>query len=206
MSRIDDTTHRIQSGWLAKEIIVNSFWFLAFAGISALIGSFPRSTDFQPEDVFGLWIIERLPGLFIGLFLFFPLYLLLRKMNYHYSLEDKFLVVEQGIFAKQKRHIPYASLQNVLLMRTFLDTLFGFVTVSIENASGVAGGMMPARSWYWRDRGRHSYLINVMLARMMGIFGNRVSIPGLSARDAVQFRDALLEKFQESRRPDVSGL
>src|SRR5438045_1903778 len=39
--------------------------------------------------------------------------IMLRRSNFHYAIEDKFITIKQGILSKQQRHIPYGVIQNI---------------------------------------------------------------------------------------------
>ena len=126
--------------------------------------------------------------------------LLLQKVNFHFSVEEKSLVLTQGVINKQQRFVPYSVIQNLLITRDLADMALGWATLIIENASGAAGNTTY--------RGRYSRVqITNMVVVGLGSMGNRISIPGLKLSDAEDLRNVLLQKMKESpQKTDNSGL
>jgi putative membrane protein len=58
-------------------------------------------------------------------------------LSYRYAVEGAELVIRQGIFSRERRHVPLARIQNVSLHRNPLHRLFGVAEVQLESAAGV---------------------------------------------------------------------
>lgn len=131
--------------------------------------------------------------------------MILRKINFHYSIEDDFLILNQGILSKQQRHIPYGVIQNIFVKQDIFDRLFGLASLAIENAAQGAGyraaggqkvfGLMAAGNQQTRQ------------VDVIGFSGNKVSIPGLLKADAETLKQIVLQKMKENPIEDSqSGL
>ena len=109
------------------------------------------------------------------------------RANFHYSLEDDFIVFHQGIITKQQKNLPYAVIQDLIIYRDIADRLFGLASLSIENAS-FGGGQV------YGDGG-------------IGFIGNAATIPGLKKQNAEALKSILLSKIKSHTSLDnKSGL
>ena len=57
-------------------------------------------------------------------------------LRYTYKLEHDELRIEEGIFVRKKRYIPYERIQSIDFSEGMLQRLFGLVKVQIETAGG----------------------------------------------------------------------
>lgn len=124
-----------------------------------------------------------------------PLYfifIIFRRKMFHYSVEDNFLFLEQGILKKQQRHIPYGVIQNLFIKQDLFDRIFGIASLVIENASQGAGVL--ARKERQKKR-----------IEMLGFSGNEVSIPGLANQDAEKLKQIILQKIKENPVKDTGA-
>jgi len=129
--------------------------------------------------------------------------LVIRRNFFHYSLEDKFMVLRQGIISRQERNIPYGVIQNIFVKQGLLDRIFGLASLAIENASSGAGASSAPQM--------KSFSLSASYSRKqpeaMGFSGNKVSIPGLSKNDAETLKEIVLQKMKENPVEDSqSGL
>lgn len=128
-----------------------------------------------------------------------PFYLIanpLIRANFHYSTEEKFFVVKQGVFSKKQRNLPYGVIQNVLVKQDWFDRVFGLASFSVENASQGGG------------RGFFSGLrSHKQQGETVGSSSNKVNIPGLKKKDAEALKLVLLQRMKENPIEDnQSGL
>ena len=129
---------------------------------------------------------------------------LLQRANFHYSIEDKFLTLKQGILSKQQRHIPYGVIQNIFVKQDLFDRIFGLASLTVENASQGAGSQNAGTSKIFgmtvSNKKRES-------VEMVGFSGNKVSIPGLTKQNAEVLKGIVLQKMKENPIEDSqSGL
>ncbi len=116
---------------------------------------------------------------------------ILKRVNFHYSIEEKFLTLKQGILSKQQRHIPYGVIQNLFVKQDLFDKIFGLASLTIENASQGAGALAAPQQ----------------KVEMVGFSGNKVSIPGLKKANAETLKAIILQKMKENPIEDSqSGL
>lgn len=106
--------------------------------------------------------------------------LVLKRSNFHYSLDDKYLNIDQGVFKKSQVHIPYHSIQDVIITQNILDKIFGTTFLIIENFSGSDG------------------FVSRKGPEPIGVVGNRINIPGLRPKDAETLRDIILKQIKNN--------
>jgi uncharacterized membrane protein YdbT with pleckstrin-like domain len=146
---------------------------------------------------------EQNNGMFI---LYFPIIFVLiagqvvvnalKRSCLHYSLEDAFMVVRQGVLVKQERRIHYGKIQDISVRRQFSDRIFGIASLMIENAAQGSLAISP------------SYILGKHQAgnEIFGSVGNVVNIPGLGKNDAELLKEAISQKIKENPAEGTSGL
>lgn len=102
----------------------------------------------------------------------------LKRKNFHFSLEDQYLRVRQGVLSKEQRNLPYSAIQNIILSRSLFEKIFGLATLQIENA--VKPGFYSQR--------------DSQKVSAVGSYDNKLVIPGLSKSDAENLKIDILRK------------
>ena len=125
---------------------------------------------------------------FLFLFLFLPMFLyysnvILQRINFHYTIEDKVFALKQGFITKKQSYIPYGTIQNILISQDLFDRILGVTTLKIENASQGADGDSTKRGAF---------------ALEIGVNGNQIIIPGLLKQHAEFLRENILQKVKEN--------
>lgn len=176
----------IEPVWVLKSalpsILGSSITFIWFFLIVFPFNSIRE--DKQPElrfVIFGLLMLFIL----LPMLLHFLINIFIRK-NFHYSLDDKFLNVRQGILSKQNRHLPYGVIQNVMIQKGILDRIFNLATLTIENAASAGGAGMLINANFQQNTG----------GEMLGFKSNLIRIPGLSFQNAENLKNLILEKIK----------
>ena len=145
-------------------------------------------------------VFMNVVALFFGryfpvLVLAFPVYLIANPLirgNFHYSLEEKFFIIRQGVISKKQRNLPYGVIQNVFVKQDLFDRIFGLAKLIIENASQ-SGGARNIRT--------------SQESESVGAAGNKVNIPGLKKQYAEELKNLILNKIKENPIEDSqSGL
>ncbi len=139
-------------------------------------------------------------GLFFGyyfpyLVILIPFWLIanpLIRSRFHYTTEEKFFDVQQGVFSKKQRHLPYGVIQNIVVKQDWFDRVFGLASLTVEDASqgggkGLFGGSKSFRLSGSRQQGQS-----------VGSSGNKVNIPGLKKKDAEALKLILLQRMKEN--------
>lgn len=164
-----------------------------------------------------LWVFKGpafllLFNILFVLFGFYNLYLLFAfffylvanpiiRSRFHYAVEDKYLVVNQGVFKKIQRNLPYNVIQNVFVKQDLFDRVFGLASLRVENASD--NGMSPKKKSFWFQGSAKSSGIS----DSVGSSGNKINIPGLRKGHAEALRGLVLQKMKENPLSDnLSGL
>jgi uncharacterized membrane protein YdbT with pleckstrin-like domain len=192
---IDERKYPIRKLWILKSVLrtVSSlFSLIIFLYIIDYLGK------------------ESFPPFFIAVFILFallqPIYYFLKRKFFHYTIDEKFLNLKQGILSKQERHIPYGVIQNVFVKQDLFDRFFGLASLLVENAAQGAG-IDPI------ERGD----LGMTLANLsrknrenietVGFSKNRVSILGLSKENAEILKNIVLQKMKDNPIDDnQSGL
>ncbi len=148
-------------------------------------------------------------SLYIPLIIIFAIFhfvvTILRRATFHYSIEDNFLTLQQGILSKQQRHIPYGVIQNLFVKQDLFDRIFGLASLAIENAS--QGGSNVDNQQEQKVFGLRVGNQRRQQVEMVGFSGNKVSIPGLTKANAEILKGIVLQKMKENPIEDSqSGL
>ena len=123
---------------------------------------------------------------------------ILRRSNFHYALEEKFVVLHQGIISKQNRNVPYGRIQGVFVNQKLFERIFGLASVTFEDYSQGGKSGMSVDGYVGSGKSRREAL---------GFVGNKIHIPGLKKADAEALKAALLQKVKENPIEDnQSGL
>lgn len=180
---------------------VESIWIL-----KSILGSIIAVVILSPFFLFGLnggeFSIYMI--IYLGFIPFNLVITMLRRVNFHYSIEDKFMTLKQGILSKQQRHIPYGVIQNVYVKQDLFDRLFSLASLTLENASQGGGNQS-----YGQTKVFGMTVSNRKQERteMVGFSGNKVSIPGLTKSNAEILKGFVLKKMKENPIDDnQSGL
>ena len=205
-----------QAGWQNSDIQE------AFNAISALASSVTAPPQLTNEivteknyPITKLWIFKS-PIIFVvisivvwspDLAILSPILLianLLIRANFHYSTEDKFLVVKQGVFSKKQRNLPYGVIQNIFVKQDVFDRIFGLASLRIENASQGGGGFFSGNKSFLGLKLGRTYQ---QQDETLGSSGNKVNIPGLKKSSAESLKAVILQRMKENPIEDSqSGL
>jgi membrane protein YdbS with pleckstrin-like domain len=145
--------------------------------------------------IFGIWI----PYFVIAVPFFLVANPLIRA-NFHFLLDDKYFKIKQGVLSKKERSLPYGVIQNIIIKQDLYDRIFKIGSLVVENASDSGGAN---RKFLGMTIGN----INNKQSEFLGFKGNKVSIPGLSVKDAEKLKEIMLQKIKENPIDSVqSGL
>lgn len=175
---ITDKEFPVQKAWLKKQAAV-----VVILAVVVIIGFFSDDTATGIGTTFfvSACILTAAAAL---------LYQSLVRAHFHYQLDENFLTVREGVFNRAERHIPYGTLQDVLLSQDIIDRLVGISTLRLENA--VQGGQEKSK----RRSGALYFGMFQKLA-LIGSLPNGVIVPGLKKEHAENLRAALLQKVKD---------
>lgn len=140
------------------------------------------STAFSPDtQVLLAWIFVGFSGLYV---LWSFIKLILWVSNYRYVFESEFITQRVGIITVEEKHMPYSSVQNILVKQGLIDRLLGIADVQIENAAtGVVGnykGIVKTASSSITIEGLFLKEAEALATQLRtALFGNRASATGL---------------------------
>lgn len=192
---ITEKNYPIRNIWLFKQVFVVIiilpiyFFFFIFSTNSGSVSSK------VPEA-----LILILPIILVfGLVLAIPFIIkVLQRSNFHYSLEDHYIALHQGVISKQNRNVPYGRIQGVFVNQNLFDRVFGLASLTFEDYSDGGISVMSADGYIGSGKSRHEAL---------GFVGNKIHIPGLKKDDAETLKAIILQKIKENPIEDnQSGL
>ena len=191
MEVITEKEYPIRNIWLFKRffcailILFVYFLFSIFVGDGSLVSA----------NV----IFVMFPLFLIILFLLVAPFIidLLQRMNFHYSFDEHFVTLHQGIISKKNRNVPYGRIQGVFVSQKLFDRIFGLASLTFEDFSQGGQSYMDADG-YTGGKSRRE---------VIGFMGNKIHIPGLKKEDAEKLKSIILQKIKESPIEDgQSGL
>ena len=180
---ISEKDYPVQKLWILKMLLISILG-------SAVLGFFLLS---EKNDGMAL------PSFIATFIIIFPVFFglisgILRRANFHYSLENKFLTIKQGVISKHQKHTPYGVIQNIIVKQDLFDRLLRLTSLIIENASHGGG--------YQQVKNRQKHQVETI-----GFHGNRITVPGLTKQDAESLKKIILQKMKENPIEDgQSGL
>ena len=98
------------------------------ASVTALI-IFVLRKSFTPEYLPYMFFI------WLAIWIVLAIYQLVWLSSFYFELTPQFILMRSGIIARQEKHVPYRTVQDVILSRNFIDQLLGLSTVTVENAA-----------------------------------------------------------------------
>lgn len=171
-----DETYPIEPIWVLKNTF-NSL-LLLFFGV--------------PIITFILWLDLQANGLFVFFLIFFILFVplhfiinVIRRSTFHYTFGDSFLSIHQGMINKKNRQLHYGVIQNIIMIQSILDRIFGLTTIAIQNSSPPNAAQLKAQATRY-------------ISATPKFFGNITIIPGLTKENAEIIKAALLKKIKET--------
>ena len=195
---ITEKDYPVRDVWVLKSIF---YFFPAYIILLIYIFTYFWLDDVPEKSVN---VSDFYPFLFFtGFIIFNTILTVLMKANFHYSIEEKYLTLKQGIISKKQRYIPYGVIQNLFVNQDLFDRIFGLASLTIENASqgsGVLSGEERVFGLRFRIRQRQR-------VGMIGFFANKIIIPGLTKANAEVIKGVILQKMKENPIDDnQSGL
>lgn len=195
-----DRDYRVQALWVLK----NAWWLWALPPVFLLIliqsclvyapgclPSLPSIEDLRRAVNLNTWTSSDwfiLPLFAIWAFRF-PVADLLSCAHFHFALQDDGIVFQQGTFFAHARSVPYRAVRKVSLTRDWFDKIFGWASLTIEDASQPEPG-------FWDDKmTSEGYVVGYKVYyEVIGFLGNRIHIPGLKREDAEELQAHILQK------------
>jgi uncharacterized membrane protein YdbT with pleckstrin-like domain len=189
---ITEKNYPIQNIWLFKQLlialIILPIYFIFIFGVSGGAAFSSGTLFFFIPFIFVFVLVLGIP-VFINL---------LRRSNFHYSLDEKFIVLHQGIISKQNRNVPFGVIQGVFVHQGLFDRIFGLASLTIEDFSQGGKSAMDIDGYIGSGKSRREAL---------GFVGNKIHIPGLKRGDAEELKAIILQKVKENPVEDSqSGL
>jgi membrane protein YdbS with pleckstrin-like domain len=157
-------------------------FILAIIFVFFIIFSSAQNINFSGES---LIFYIGIPLLFFVLALPAMITNLLRRNNFHFSLDDTAIDAQNGIVNKQQLQLPYAAIQDVQISRKISERLFGLATVMAKNTVASTTGQRVMSDLTEGFGSKPS----------IGISDGQIIFPGLKKTDAENLKAAILAKM-----------
>ncbi|MBP9814395.1 PH domain-containing protein [Candidatus Woesebacteria bacterium] len=164
---LTEQDYPIQFVWLYKSLISSLFIVIITFGMAS----------FGYINYFLIAFVAYAPIAFVVSWL--------ARNNFHFALEDKFLLLKQGIISKQERNVPYGVIQHLFVKQDLFDRVFGLASLTIENATKSMAEIQVQKE-------QKAPIENI------GFSGNAVVIPGLNREHAELLKIALLDQMKRN--------
>ncbi len=185
---VTEKDYTIESSWILKipvSFSIVTVFICIFMGIILL----PISFTTNEGGLVFLITIGIILVTMIGIGLLSTIIASLSRDNFHYSVENEFVIFHQGILSKQQKNLPYGVIQDIIISQDLVDRLFGFASIIIENAS-FGGGQVYGRR---------------QAAALIGFVGNVAVIPGLTVENAEKLKGIFIAKMKEFANANDRG-
>ena len=190
---ITEKDYPIRNIWLFKEIFVSLIVLPAYLLFMFFIAGNKARFSSSSLEMFLFLILAF--GLVFGVSIICKI---LQRYNFHYSFEDHYVVLHQGIISKQNRNVPYGRIQGVFVNQGILDRILGIMSLTFEDFSQGGRSAMSVDGYVGRGKSKREAL---------GFVGNKIHIPGLKKDDAEALKAMILQKVKENPIDDSqSGL
>ncbi len=192
---ITEKNYPIRNLWLFEQI-----FFSLFILLIVLIGFFifGHVDGLQIPFVAMLFIFIPFSIMMVLIFCIPLIINVLKRSRFHYSFDEHFLTLHQGIISKQNRNIPYGRIQEVFVHQDLFGRIFGLASLTIQDFSQGGISQMDIDGYVGSGKSRREFL---------GFVGNGVHIPGLKKEDAETLKTIILQKIKENPIEDSqSGL
>ncbi len=133
IEEISSIRYPLSKKWFVVTLFTNSFKMILIA-IAFAISLFSKTHKvntgpdlmYTPLIITGVFLISVL-GNIIRLFLW--------KSNYAFKFNEDFIYYKDGVIGINEKHMPYSSIQDVIVSQSFAGRIFGFSRVIIQNAT-----------------------------------------------------------------------
>ncbi len=137
---VSTSTYPIQGGWIFTGILsfILSDVLIFFFGLLTVYSPGESETTTHPlTSSFLLYIVV----VFVLVFLGQIVALFIWKRNYNFEFLPSYIVMRTGFFNRQEMHIPYSSVQDIIVKQSVTERILGLGTVYIQNAVANGGGV-----------------------------------------------------------------
>jgi membrane protein YdbS with pleckstrin-like domain len=133
---ISSKTYPIVGAWVVQSVIK---WFFSSVVTSGAIAVYINQPSSDSKTA--LFEIMHIPFmaawfvLFVIIFLCHIIYVALWKSTYSFAFLPDYILMRSGIIARSEKHVPYQTVQDVVVNQGIVERLFGLATVTIQNAA-----------------------------------------------------------------------
>jgi putative membrane protein len=129
---ISSTQYPIGSKWMEMQVVaafINALWIsIAIALLVGIQTTANNVTTWNQN-----WTLGFIA--FVIIFLCQVIYNVLWKSNFHFAFLPDYIQLSTQVLAKSEQHMPYRTVQDVIVKQGIIERMFGLATVSIQNAA-----------------------------------------------------------------------
>lgn len=186
---ITEKNYPIRNIWLFKRIFATLIILLICLFIYINIGNGAKLLTNMVFEFFFIFALAFCIPIIINI---------LQRSYFHYSLDQHFIVLHQGIISKQNRNVPYGRIQGVFVNQGLFDRIFGLASLTIEDFSNGGKSAMDMDGNVGSGKSK---------IETLGFIGSKIHIPGLKKEDAEALKEIILQKIKMNPIEDSqSGL
>lgn len=127
---ISSKTFPINNKWYTQVVLsglVGSMFYAAlfvFWFLNKELRGYPAATGFL------IWLVVS-----VVFFVALVIRAVIWKSKFYFSFLPQFIMQKTGVIATQEKHLPYKSIQDVMIRQGLLEKILGLSTVIVQNAS-----------------------------------------------------------------------
>ncbi len=134
---ISSKTYPLNSSWMAQQIVMYFFSSAFLAALLSFYASAPRDDSTTTiANTFGFSFASACIVLFIVIYVFHIVYAILWRSTYSFAFLPEYIVMRTGVIGRSEVHVPYHTIQDVVVSQGIVERVFGLATTKIQNAAG----------------------------------------------------------------------
>ncbi len=135
---VSSKAYPIAGTWLVQQAVTSLIMGLVWAGLVTYIAFPRRNSSVSLLDMVGLGG-SRIWFLIVGVFCVASIlqfvYFLIWRRTYSFEFLPEYIVMRSGVIARSEVHLPYRTVQDVVVKQGIIERLLGLATVNIQNAA-----------------------------------------------------------------------
>jgi uncharacterized membrane protein YdbT with pleckstrin-like domain len=136
---ISSTTYPLSGAWVAQQLITYFFSSLSVAiFLTFYVGNVAQqshSVDANLYAILGLFPLIPFVAIFVIVYIFHIIYMFLWKSSFSFAFLPEYVVMKTGVISRSEVHVPYHTIQDVIVSQGIVERMFGIATAQIQNAA-----------------------------------------------------------------------
>jgi putative membrane protein len=133
---ISTTSYPLAPAWVVQQLVTYFFSSLFFSAVITFYLAMPgKNSSVSLLDAFGISPIAMFAAVFVIAYVFHVIYIFIWKNNFSFNFLPEYIVMKTGVIARSEVHVPYHTIQDVIVSQGIIERLFGLATAKIQNAA-----------------------------------------------------------------------